>query len=1083
MIKENVEKNENNKIKKEKIVEEKKSEKNKTDNNKNFSYLLFKQLMKYYNFQRRIDDFLEKGSFNNTDNNLTVSLKGSISSVNSEENSIIPNHFIHNHFCLIDRSWINKWKEYIGYSEIIHSVKKNTIRQKDFDIINQIIKANSKGKLFSNLDMSKIYPNNTLDYFSNFDIILKKIFKEFIIFIPSKIRDNLLIDKCYPLMISKYKYIIKLDNNTYQIVFREKHVINNYVELLIIFQMLYEVNQGKSSDKSKIIKEFQTEDINDWLKKYDFDISSDIQKEIKQTNFEFIIINKTKVLKAEKKRKNFYNSVNPSDPQNFKDSMLTKNHKQLIENQKRENFNNYLELVKNRTQIENNNNIITKNIEKKSIDNNKVTPQNDFENNPNNINNENTHLKNIDNNTMIGISNVLDNNYNNKSGNENNKLNEETKVVLNNINLNNNVQNSSTSNSKTKIILNGNNMMNREMYVNINNNNLINNNNNHNINNLNNNNNIQNNNQNIINNKNGFNNNIQLFGNNQNFNNNMNNNQIQNNMNNMINFNINGNNTNFINNINNIQIMSNNNNNNNNFNGNNNGMNFQQNNNNFNGFNNNINNFNNNNICNNNINNFNNNNNFIYNNNFNNISNNNNYLINNNNILNPNNNFGNNNNQLIPSIPQNNFNRFIANNNNIMNQIQFPLQNLNNNMPFILMNNNMPNNNMNINNQALGFNNNQNNSNNNIIQKQNSVIQINYPHLIGLQNIGQTCYMNSTLQCLSNISELSDFLINNFYSFDSNSQPLSTAYTNLLFKLLFNNENKKYIDPTDFKSIIGDLNPLFQGMQAADSKDLLFFIIERLHNELNISSNNNSNSMPDYNLLEQEERNEEKMLANFKQDFSCSNNSIISNNFYGIMRSIMICKECNIKKYSFQTFNMQIFILKKLKEDKIADLGVYYDNKLNLMDAFFYAEKEELLEGENMIYCNNCHKLTIGTNKQDFYSLPRILIIVLNRGKNNADFNEQFDIPEKIDFTGQNIILDKTSNMKYHLISVIKHLGESGSSGHFIAYVREGKSDIFYCYNDAIVSKVKVEDALKQNISMRDNEKITPYILFYHCSE
>ena len=1072
---------ENNKIIEEKKEEKKKYENIKKDNNEFFPYLLFKQLMKYYNFKRRIDELLEDGLFNNKDNNLTVPLKGSISSVNSVDSTIIANKYYQSQFCLIDRSWINKWKEYIGYSEIINSVKKNRIRETDYDTIKQKIKKNIKGKLYSNLDMSIIYPNNTLDYFSNFDIILKKYFKEFINYIPSKIRNNEIIEKCYSVMISKSKYIIKLDDDTYQIVFRENYVFNNYVELLIIFQMLYEVNQGKSSDKSKIIKEFQTEDINDWLKKYDFDIASDLQKEIKQTNIKFIIINKTKILKAEKKRKNIYNSVNPSDPLNYKASILTKNHKKLIENQKRENFNNYLELVKNRTQIENNNKI-TKNIENKNVDNNnKITPLNNLDNNPNNKNNENTHLKNIDNNTMIGISNVLDNNYNNKSGNENNKLNEETKVVLNNINFNNNVQNSSTLNSQTKIILNnGNNMMNREMYVNINNNNLINNNNNHNINNLNNNNNIQNNNQNIINNKNGFNNNIQLFGNNQNFNNNMNNNPIQNNMNNMINFNINGNNTNFINNINNIQIMSNNNN---NFNGNNNGMNFQQNNNNFNGFNNNINNFNNNNICNNNINNFNNNNNFIYNNNFNNISNNNNYLINNNNIFNPNNNFGDKNNQLVPSIPQNNFNRFIANNNNIMNQIQFPLQNLNNNMPFILMNNNMPNNNMNINNQALGFNNNQNNSNNNIIQKQNSVIQINYPHLIGLQNIGQTCYMNSTLQCLSNISELSDFLINNFYSFDSNSQPLSTAYTNLLFKLLFNNENKKYIDPTDFKSIIGDLNPLFQGMQAADSKDLLFFIIERLHNELNISSNNNSNSMPDYNLLEQEERNEEKMLANFKQDFSCSNNSIISNNFYGIMRSIMICKECNIKKYSFQTFNMQIFILKKLKEDKIADLGVYYDNKLNLMDAFFYAEKEELLEGENMIYCNNCHKLTIGTNKQDFYSLPRILIIVLNRGKNNSDFNEQFDIPEKIDFTGQNIILDKTSNMKYHLISVIKHLGESGSSGHFIAYVREGKSDAFYCYNDAIVSKVKVEDALKQNISMRDNEKITPYILFYHCSE
>jgi uncharacterized UBP type Zn finger protein len=68
-------------------------------------------------------------------------------------------------------------------------------------------------------------------------------------------------------------------------------------------------------------------------------------------------------------------------------------------------------------------------------------------------------------------------------------------------------------------------------------------------------------------------------------------------------------------------------------------------------------------------------------------------------------------------------------------------------------------------------------------------------------------------------------------------------------------------------------------------------------------------------------------------------------------------------------------------------------------------------------------------------------------------------------------------------MSVITHLGESGSNGHFIAYVRDGRSDRFYCYNDASVSKVKVKDAMKQKISKKEEEKITPYILFYHCDE
>ena len=415
----------------------------------------------------------------------------------------------------------------------------------------------------------------------------------------------------------------------------------------------------------------------------------------------------------------------------------------------------------------------------------------------------------------------------------------------------------------------------------------------------------------------------------------------------------------------------------------------------------------------------------------------------------------------------------MLNNINMMNQMQMQLmvqQNMNN-----IQNNFLPNN-FGFN-QQINFNNNNNNLNNKL------VIQLTYPHLIGLQNIGQTCYMNSTIQCLSNISELSDYLINNYNNYNFNDHPLTTAYYYLLCELFVNKDNKKYINPKDFKTILGDLNPLFQGFQAADSKDLLFFLIERLHTELNKKRvDNDIIIQKDFSTMEFESRNENIMLKNFINEFTLSHNSIISDNFYGVLRSIMTCDGCNVTKYSFQTFNMQIFVLKKLKDDKKMALGQYCD-KLTLMDAFLYSGKEELLIGENMIYCNNCRKLTSGKNKQDFYMLPKILIIVLNRGKNNIDFNEEFDIPEYLDFTNQNIVINTNSYMKYYLTSVIKHLGESGSNGHFIAYVRNGKSNIFNCYNDAVVSKCTINDALRAKISKKDDEKITPYILFYHYYE
>ena len=63
----------------------------------------------------------------------------------------------------------------------------------------------------------------------------------------------------------------------------------------------------------------------------------------------------------------------------------------------------------------------------------------------------------------------------------------------------------------------------------------------------------------------------------------------------------------------------------------------------------------------------------------------------------------------------------------------------------------------------------------------------------------------------------------------------------------------------------------------------------------------------------------------------------------------------------------------------------------------------ELLINDNMIYCNNCKDLKNGVHQQFIYELPKVLIIILNRGKNNADFNERFDFPPILDLRNQNV--------------------------------------------------------------------------------
>ena len=304
---------------------------------------------------------------------------------------------------------------------------------------------------------------------------------------------------------------------------------------------------------------------------------------------------------------------------------------------------------------------------------------------------------------------------------------------------------------------------------------------------------------------------------------------------------------------------------------------------------------------------------------------------------------------------------------------------------------------------------------------------------------------------------------------------LTLSYRSLLVELFLTGQN--CIVPEIFKSVIGELNPLFQGNHAADSKDLLFFLIEKLHLENNFVNKNIPNIQKNFYQLELESRNQQLMFNNFLID-SQKANSIFSKTFYGITESIMDCKGCGVRKFSFQSFNMQIFQLKKLKEDKI--INFKNNGNLNLLEAFMLQQLPEPLIKENMIYCNFCKGLRNGIHQQCIYQLPKVLIIILNRGKNNADFNEGFDFPPILDLRNQNVIIDQNSSHIFYLCGIITHLGESGSGGHFIAYCRNNMNDNFTYYNDSIVSEASVERAISYKISYNENEKRTPYILFYH---
>ena len=358
-----------------------------------------------------------------------------------------------------------------------------------------------------------------------------------------------------------------------------------------------------------------------------------------------------------------------------------------------------------------------------------------------------------------------------------------------------------------------------------------------------------------------------------------------------------------------------------------------------------------------------------------------------------------------------------------------------------------------------------NNNYNNIIN-QNTTKFYKPLYITGLQNVGQPRYMNAIIQCLSNIKPLSTYYLNNYGNFNIITQPLSAAYSTLLYELF--NSKINFINPTLFSIIIIKL------FKYNDSiENFIFLMIEKLHKELLFQGSLiNSNISIDMELQEKDSQDELKTFKKFINEFNSTNKTIISNTFYGIYRSTTKCNCCGRKKYSFQTFNLFIFELKKVKQYKQNKNGIFYQN-INIYDAFLCDQKEEILNGDNKIYCNNCKLLREWTTQQSIYGLPSIIIIVLNY----QDYNENFEFPEILDFSNNDIIINPNSYHKYYLCCTITYIGDN-NNGNFFGYCRNERNSDFVCYNDTSVYMANIQEAMGLNNS--NNKKQIPYILFYH---
>ena len=370
-------------------------------------------------------------------------------------------------------------------------------------------------------------------------------------------------------------------------------------------------------------------------------------------------------------------------------------------------------------------------------------------------------------------------------------------------------------------------------------------------------------------------------------------------------------------------------------------------------------------------------------------------------------------------------------------------------------------------------------------------IKYDSPTLIGLNNIGATCFMNSTLQCLSQTKELTNYFLNeknqkriinnNIALKNKNDLQLSPVYLELIQKLWDKNGPNSF-SPNTFMNNIEKMNPLFKKGQAGDAKDFIIFVLEQMHRELKkpLNLNNVNENLP----INQYDK--KLTLMNFFNEFT-KETSILSDLFFGFNETTNVCLHCKYNYnsqnkpnpicYNYGIFNVLIFPLEEVKKMKnnmnLMNFQNFYQGPSNIVsidDCFVYNQKTDLFTGENKNYCNICKQLSDSNYTSKIYISPNVLVLILNRGKGNI-FKVKMDFKETIDISNY-IIQKEKPRIIYNLYGVITHIGESGPNAHFVASCKSPVDGKWCRYNDAIVNPIN-------DFQKEIYDYCVPYILFY----